>query len=699
MVMGVERRERRIWTALCTVGAVAALVAAGWGLRELRRGESVMNVVTFAFVVPSFVVAIAGLLLARAGLGQRADTAALGESAARTLADAVAQAEGKELLDLQGADLADGDRHLINVRFTRETPASASGPLARGQLRDGTPNIPAIAAYYNSTEARRLVITGEPGAGKTVLALELLTELIKTRGATDPVPVRLSLAQWDPALPLEDFLTTHLTTSYDQPLPRAHQLVHGHWILPVLDGLDEMDPGLTDADGNPVCDPQGRQLPDPDAPRARTALKALNAYSHGKDPAPLILLCRTAHYQALAATAPSRPPARLTPATRIAIQPVTPARARAYLAARTQGNTRWTGLLQELRTNSPGLLAGHLSTPWRLSLAATVYRTTDPAPLRALSTPQELDEHLLALLIPATLNLYPPPRGYQDDQIRTWLTRIARHLDSAPLATGSSTGAGARTDIHLYELWPIAGHARVRAWDAAFTTLTVILACLPAILLLWPISTFLTATFAVYPGVAAWMAGSQTSSLPRRWSWQALRVNSRSSLAALAFGLALGMTFGVTGGLTAGLTAKLPAGLAVGLGAGLTYGLVIGLAYGLAVGLAIGAQADPRRIAAPGEVMQEDAKFGLAVGLALGLAGGLAFGLPLGLAFGLIPGLIVGLRSARRYVVFLWCARKVLPFHLTTLLAYGYRAGLLRRSGNAYQFRHRELQQWLAAQP
>ncbi|MFE4579418.1 hypothetical protein, partial [Streptomyces chartreusis] len=65
----------------------------------------------------------------------------------------------------------------------------------------------------------------------------------------------------------------------------------------------------------------------------------------------------------------------------------------------------------------------------------------------------------------------------------------------------------------------------------------------------------------------------------------------------------------------------------------------------------------------------------------------------------LMPGLIVGLRSARRYVVFLWCARKVLPFHLTSLLAYAYRAGLLRRSGNAYQFRHRELQQWLTAQP
>ncbi len=81
------------------------------------------------------------------------------------------------------------------------------------------------------------------------------------------MPVRLSLAQWDPALPLEDFLTAHLTTRpTTSPCCVPTNWCTAHWILPVLDGLDEMDPGLTDADGAPVCDPQGRQLPDPDAP-------------------------------------------------------------------------------------------------------------------------------------------------------------------------------------------------------------------------------------------------------------------------------------------------------------------------------------------------------------------------------------------------------------------------------------------------
>ncbi len=88
-------------------GAVCGWGGGGAGCRRLGRsgaasGRASANVVTFAFVVPSFVVAMAGLLLARAGLGAAGGCRRTGESAARTLADAVARAEGKELLDPAG---------------------------------------------------------------------------------------------------------------------------------------------------------------------------------------------------------------------------------------------------------------------------------------------------------------------------------------------------------------------------------------------------------------------------------------------------------------------------------------------------------------------------------------------------------------------------------------------------------------------
>ncbi|MEU5756301.1 hypothetical protein [Streptomyces sp. NPDC047829] len=95
------------------------------------------------------------------------------------------------------------------------------------------------------------------------------------------------------------------------------------------------------------------------------------------------------------------------------------------------------------------------------------------------------------------------------------------------------------------------------------------------------------------------------------------------------------------------------------------------------------------------------------LGLAGGLAAGFVFGLPAGLTFGLVFGLMsqlaVGLYwltgAGRRYLVFLLCIRGRLPWRLGTFLNWAYEAGLLRISGVAYQFRHRELQEWLTAHP
>jgi hypothetical protein len=54
---------------------------------------------------------------------------------------------------------------------------------------------------------------------------------------------------------------------------------------------------------------------------------------------------------------------------------------------------------------------------------------------------------------------------------------------------------------------------------------------------------------------------------------------------------------------------------------------------------------------------------------------------------------------ARRYLVFSLCSRGRLPFRLSEFLDWACDAGMMRVSGAAYQFRHRELQQWLACRP
>ncbi|WP_367325810.1 hypothetical protein [Streptomyces sp. HUAS ZL42] len=112
-----------------------------------------------------------------------------------------------------------------------------------------------------------------------------------------------------------------------------------------------------------------------------------------------------------------------------------------------------------------------------------------------------------------------------------------------------------------------------------------------------------------------------------------------------------------------------------------------GLVFGLAAGFSSGLGQEPSTVVSPRTILRDDMVHGLAVGLVHGLtdalAGGLAFGLP----------------AARRYGVFLLCSRRRLPLRLARFLDWAGTAGLLRCSGPAYQFRHRELQQWLTQHP
>ena len=98
---------------------------------------------------------------------------------------------------------------------------------------------------------RRLVVLGEPGAGKTMLMVRLVLDLLARRAAGDPVPVLASVASWNPVKQdLRGWLCSQLlidhpalaavpSASVGGPTQAAALLASG-LILPVLDGLDEI---------------------------------------------------------------------------------------------------------------------------------------------------------------------------------------------------------------------------------------------------------------------------------------------------------------------------------------------------------------------------------------------------------------------------------------------------------------------------
>ncbi|MFJ4814480.1 NACHT domain-containing protein [Streptomyces sp. NPDC088801] len=712
---------------------VPTVFGAVYAVRQIVRGGLEAADLITVLMAP---LTPAALIVALIPLRKRVDspTSEQAPGQAKDLSRQVADGEGTVRRQLLG-----DDDTRINLHYVLQpAPSRAAQAPPAGQITaGGQASLPDILSYYRDTRPARLVITGSAGAGKTVLALQLLLDLNATREDNDPVPVRISLAQWETHVPLRDLLIQRLVDAYACSDEMAENIVDHGLVLPVLDGLDEMDP--TRPDGTP----------DSDAPRARAALEQLNTYQdiHGRGPAPLILTCRTAHYDAL-------PHAdTLIDAARVNIAPVDSRTAVAYLAARTREPQRWQLLLDHLSTHPDGQLARLLSTPWRLRLTATVYhRTGDPVDLLQRSE-ADLAQHLLARYIPAATHTTDNPHGYTPDQVHHWLHYLTSHFTSSSQAPS--------TDLALHQLWPLAGRNRLRIADGLLTAL----ACLLPLPLAW--ATPHPGTVAALIAVMAAMAGLTATArdpLPARLNMRQLQSDGREIVAMCSWMV-------LAGGIMGGILFEIPArgggeykleltdlpwnwlGATVGAGAGLALSTVSVLKEALS--------SQPTKAATPRIAIREDVATGLGVGLAAGLLGGLAVGITgwlaswphaarpreestngifdwfgdrikdllefiikdlLGfivravvpdpaLAVGLVVGLTTGIAggliggrvidhfggAARRYWVFLLCSSGRLPFRLTRFLDWACTAGLMRYSGPAYQFRHRELQLWLAA--
>ncbi|MBV9023378.1 MAG: NACHT domain-containing protein [Streptomycetaceae bacterium] len=543
------------------------------------------------------------------------------------------------------ADLVESWPHL------RELARDWSGLSPANSTWAADPEGPAgkggeIAQVFERIPTRRLVVLGEPGAGKSMLLIRLLLALLEHRSPGGLVPVLFSLASWNPARQdLYAWMADQLTQDHpalrapaDPPQPspgtQARALLEWRLILPVLDGLDEL----------------------PQAVRA-LALHAINQVLPAGQP--LVLSSRTAEYRS-ALTPPAGVTVLLNGAAGIRLLPLDPAKAAAYLerdagGIGTRAAARWSRVTASLGTGTPTSQA--LSTPLGLFLARTIYNPRPDEHPADLAHPDELldqsrfptrediDTHLFAAFIPAAYRP-PPPHPHHPNR---WTAQQAQH-----------------TLIFL-------AHHLQHTLDGT-------------------------------PNLAWWQL---PKALPKG-------------------GLAL------AGGLAAVLMGGLPFGIANGLGAGLAFGFAAGRpATGLTAGLTAGPTAmlmgglnsvhpDLDKAVGPGAVLARDRRTFSVMTFAGGLMGVLAFGLVLaidpllgnpranlpptlayGFAFGLTFGFVLGLvRSVWMEFLVAQIGLAVLgrvPWRFMGFLADAHeRRGVLRQVGAVYQFRHLDLQRYLA---
>jgi len=540
------------------------------------------------------------------------------------------------------------------------------------------PDVGILEVSERSDIAGKLLILGEPGAGKTTTMLDLAQALVAKakQDASYPVPILINLSGWqEPRQSMPDWLVEELKSKYGVRKDIGKQWLQDKRLLPLLDGLDEVKPEHQEA-----------------------CVQAINQWlGSDRRPVSVVVCSRREEY------ASSQTQLHLNGA--ILLQALTDEQIQDYLI-RVSRTELWHVLQQDT------VLLNLMKTPLLLSITVLSYEALSLQQWHELTSPQQrlnllLDAYIQTMLHRDLQDLAMLKRGWQSKSYRKrkpptaartrhWLTFLAQQLQRK-----------SQTEFLLEKMQPswllkakqrklhklISGLLAGLSYGLCVGSYVGVLYGLFSGLLVGLLTGLLV-------GLLGWLPKEIKPVETFTWSY-------KTAVGGLLVGLFGGLLVGLIGGLhfelLIGVFGWLLIGLLMALFSGLTYSEVetkgspnqgiwksaatafyISMFFGLCGGLLV-------------ELLYW-LIFGVLSGLRIQLYIGLPIGIPIGLFFGLLLGLFGGGRAciqhfALRLVLY---HERSIPWNYARFLNYCTERLLLQRIGGRYRFVHKLLQERFA---
>ncbi|MCP4422954.1 MAG: NACHT domain-containing protein, partial [Chloroflexi bacterium] len=513
-----------------------------------------------------------------------------------------------------------------------------------------------------------LLIMGSPGAGKTTTLLQLATDLVQRADLDEnyPVPVALSLATWRGDKSLADWMIDELSAQYEAPRQLGKKWVGNGRLLPLLDGLDEVE-----ADLRHGC------------------AQAINQFRRQHPNEQLVVTTRVRDYQTL--------DIQLKLAQAIVLQPLSLEQIDIYLAS---VGKRLAGLRAALQSDAS--LRELAQSPLMLSIMTLAYYRM-PADVAISLGGGELSRKLLFDVYVERMTRYRGgEKEYNPDDAVRWLAWLARQM-----------AARNKTMLFLESIqpnWLPRGQQRqfadrLKLWIG----LALALAGLLGGLIGWIVSDWSALAWGIGLGALAGLLAGVGSHLLIRYRihWYKIETTEKLDWSWPRAGFGSGM------GAFVGMAVGLPFSLMNSGGVGtLPWPLLGGLFVGMSQLLENGLIASEVKLrTAPGQGIERSRRNGLLVGVGSGLGTAVILTSILALsriwldfalsdALGWIIGASLFLSLAgwlmygglaalqhQRLLAFLQQA-DAMPPNYVHFLDYASERNLLRKVGGGYMFAH-----------